>query len=378
MRAAAVCCVYLPTQFRFELVRIAVASLRRDAMDEQAMFSCTLALQARLDTLLETMPARFRDALQEPFSEGRRFILELIVSRSMWAWLEMFLHGRHYAQGWTDPTYDVSRRIFFRAALFFIQNFLAYWDDLVQRFNTTPEDLQDLHHLLETSPGLMYRATPLARMSFTLLAQLERHGQLAKVYPDVVSDEEREQEGTVEQLAKQMHHLHRRFAAACTFDEFAREWPSPIPTPQVTMPSLPVPSSSSITHAPPIHHHSTVSNDPARPAAQLPTRPIDVTGSHSQSYPGHLPAGRQDLGGRAAAAGQASAPTGSNPVTELDSHPFSLGNVPVTDPLAGLDLDLLLQVPELDPMFGNAAAPFDESGMPLTFEDLFLSFNPVS
>lgn len=344
-----------------------MAALRRDAMDEQAAFACTLALQSRLDTLIDTMPARIKDALEDPFSEGRRFVLVLIVSRSMGAWLEMFLHGRHYAQGWTDPKYDISRRIFFRAALFFIRNFLAYWDDLVQRVSTTHD--RDFHHLLENSPGLMFRATPLARTSFTLLAQLERHSQLAKVYPTVVSDEEREQGGTVDQLAKQMHNLRRRFAAAFTF-ESSKDCPSLIPTPQATMPSLPV--SSTHAHVPPhAHpiHHTILSNHTSRPP-QTPgggvTAGLDSDNPHG--HPGHSAPSTGHPG-------NASGDKGTT-ATELDSQPFSLASVPVTDPMAGLDLDWLLQVPDLEPMFGTAAPPY-ETGMPITFEDLFLTYNPV-
>lgn len=285
----------------FELVRLAMGSLRRDGMGPEESFTYTLSLQARLDDLHQQKPPRLKKALDDPYSESQRFVTAFVIGRSMQLWLEMFLHGRYYARGWTESKYSISRVIFYRAAVSFVATFLDFWNSLYQRV----ENIQDLNPatLGETVPGLMFRVSPLSRTAYSLLIQLERHTHLMRAYPHMVTDAERALQDQSDRLVREMHELRRRFHPSFTFGESRR-------------------------------------------------RDLSATAVTDQNIGEHPP--HRDL----------------QPEAGLSS-PFVIPVEPMDSPpelLPDANLGMLLQVPDLEPMFGNPCDNFNSR--PMTFEEL--------
>lgn len=335
------------SKYRFELSRVALASMRRDAMAEEESFAFTLKLQTRLDNLLEAMPSRLKEALEDPLAEGRRLVSVSIISRSMHAWLEMFLHGRHYARGWTDVRYSTSRRVFYQAALFFVSTFIDYWKDLLRRLNVDQHE-PDESVLADSAPGLMFRICPLARTAFKLLSPLERHSQLTAAYPRIVTDEERSEYPRMLRLTAEMHELRHRFPSFFAFDESDSDHPGSCPDLDTSgmdnsLPAMPLPMMGPV-----------VVPDVGIASAQNQAQ--DQAGVH---------VGQQD----SSALDHAMAlPMTSNSAVTAPSE-----LMPVPAETMPPPLEMLLQMPEVQPMFGNDG-PYDGgNGMPMTFEELLLT-----
>lgn len=330
--------------------------MRRDALNVEDSFSLTIDLQSRLDHLRQTMPCRLKEALEDPFSEGRRLVSILIISRAFHSWFELQLHGRHYAKGWTDPKYGISRCIFHRAATSFVSTFLRYWNHLVKRVCAKDENIKlDPTTITETAPGLVFRVSPLAPTAFTLLVQLERHVQLSQAYPHIVSEEERAAEGKVLQLIHEVRELKVQFQHVFTFNGLC-----PVHSGLELVPSVPS------GPMPPLPTARTAGKDDEHRAQEEG----DDGQAHRPCSTGYI--GPMDLESNQNHDVDAAT---LNRHSSLDPMPVPGGNSH-GDPVWNTNSNWLLEQPAVQPM--GTGGPYDNSnGMPMTFEDLFLTFNPI-
>lgn len=355
-------------QYRFELCRIAMASLRRDAMNDDDAFALTLELQGRLDNLRTTMPSRLKDALDDPFSEGRRLISVLILSRATHAWFELQLHGRHYAQGWTDPDhkYDISRQTFYRSAVFFVSTFLEYWQDQAKRVTGSEQDL-DSDSLAEMAPTFLFRVSYLAPTAFALVVQLERHAQLMDAYPQMISEDEKVDRTKGVHLTHAMHELRTKLGPLFNFDEAPSDTgiASPYPTFSSPVPPLPVPTrpgaSPTSLSSPSVVHPSTTKSGTTAPTPH----PSCSSGS-----------GSGDTTLQDGTTGQAPGPD-PRAFAPLDTPmpffpPTTAWGVSLVPPW---EVSMLLQQPDVQPL-GFGGSYDGTNGLPVTFEDLLATFRP--